>query len=659
MASSNLPGMHLEAGLQAHNLGDIEAAAAAYRRALAFAPEHADALHLLGVALMQLGDAKTAVGFLERAAHQQPNNAAIAGNLAQAYFACVHFEPAREMFRRASRLDPRNVHFQLGVANSLALQGKYIEAETLLRKITVRFPNAALAWFNLGNVQRDQGRAAESLESYGAAVAIDTQLVEARNNRADVLHKLLRFEDAEREYRACIQLAPEYLLARCNLASVVMDLGRFGEAEVMCRELIRRAPDLAQSHTLLGAALSHQGRLLEALACHRVAANLAPADAKAAQNLASALTDSGHLREGLRWFARALGLNPELTSTHQLLGYAMLGEGCLVEGWVEYSYRPWPDQFRQQYPQIKLARTLPAEVHDQHICVMREQGLGDELFFLRFVPQLAAAGARITYGASDKIGSLLNRVPSIAQVLEEKLPPRAGADAVILAGDLPHAVSDFPASPLPSTMAAAGPVRGRQFLRRIAVFWPRVPPPLALSPIPARITEMRKRLAAVGPPPYLGLTWRGGTPPREQRMVIWALYKEIGLAPLAAALQEIPGTFIALQRKPAPEEITALSKALARKIHDFTDLNDDLEGMLALLAVLDDYIGVSNTNMHLRASVGKTGRVLVPCPAEWRWMSAGTSSPWFPGFKVYRQAPSGQWDRALRALTQDLVRAIL
>jgi len=71
MASSNLPGMHLAAGLQAHNLGDIEAAAAAYRRALAFAPEHADALHLLGVALMQLGDAKTAVGFLERAAHQQ------------------------------------------------------------------------------------------------------------------------------------------------------------------------------------------------------------------------------------------------------------------------------------------------------------------------------------------------------------------------------------------------------------------------------------------------------------------------------------------------------------------------------------------------------------------------------------------------------------
>ena len=116
---------------------------------------------------------------------------------------------------------------------------------------------------------------------------------------------------------------------------------------------------------------------------------------------------------------------------------------------------------------------------------------------------------------------------------------------------------------------------------------------------------------------------------------------------------------IALQRKPSSGEIDALSAALGRQVHDFTDLNDDLENMLALLSVLDDYIGVSNTTMHLRASVGKTGRVLVPCPAEWRWMSAGSSSPWFPGFKVYRQAPSGQWDRALRALTQDLVRAIL
>ena len=75
--------------------------------------------------------------------------------------------------------------------------------------------------------------------------------------------------------------------------------------------------------------------------------------------------------------------------------------------------------------------------------------------------------------------------------------------------------------------------------------------------------------------------------------------------------------------------------------------------MLALLALIDDYVGVSNTNMHLRAAAGKTARVLVPCPAEWRWMASG-SSPWFPGFGIYRQALNGRWEDALTALRRDI-----
>jgi hypothetical protein len=76
--------------------------------------------------------------------------------------------------------------------------------------------------------------------------------------------------------------------------------------------------------------------------------------------------------------------------------------------------------------------------------------------------------------------------------------------------------------------------------------------------------------------------------------------------------------------------------------------------MLALLALIDDYIGVSNTNMHLRAGVGKTARVLVPCPAEWRWMAKGNRSPWFPGFSIYRQENNGDWSNALAQLAADL-----
>jgi hypothetical protein len=58
--------------------------------------------------------------------------------------------------------------------------------------------------------------------------------------------------------------------------------------------------------------------------------------------------------------------------------------------------------------------------------------------------------------------------------------------------------------------------------------------------------------------------------------------------------------------------------------------------------------------MHLRAAVGKTARVLVPRPAEWRWTMVGDESPWFPGFRVYRQGPDGDWSEALARLARDL-----
>ena len=71
--------------------------------------------------------------------------------------------------------------------------------------------------------------------------------------------------------------------------------------------------------------------------------------------------------------------------------------------------------------------------------------------------------------------------------------------------------------------------------------------------------------------------------------------------------------------------------------------------MLALLALLDDYVGVSNTNMHLRAGVGKPARVLVPSPPDWRWMmNHARTSPWFPGFSIYRQSLRGDWDARAR-----------
>jgi hypothetical protein len=178
-----------------------------------------------------------------------------------------------------------------------------------------------------------------------------------------------------------------------------------------------------------------------------------------------------------------------------------------------------------------------------------------------------------------------------------------------------------------------------------------IPPSIDLSVLSAHALPLGEELRKFGPPPYIGLTWRAGIQKQNR------LSKIAPLQALATGLTGIQATFIALQREPEPDEIEKLAELVGRPVLDMTDLNNDLEAMLALLDRLDDYICVSNTNTHLRAALGKPSRVLVPCPADYRWMRSGDGSPWFPGSTVYRETYEDGWNPSLRALTADLAAA--
>ena len=156
-----------------------------------------------------------------------------------------------------------------------------------------------------------------------------------------------------------------------------------------------------------------------------------------------------------------------------------------------------------------------------------------------------------------------------------------------------------------------------------------------LAPLPELDDKYAAELAALGPAPRIGVTWRAGVQIRNR------LSKLAPMDAIAAALKPVDATIVALQRNSAPGEIEAFGRAVGREIHDLTRLNDDLEAMLALVGHLDDYVCVSNTNVHLRASRGLACRVLVPHPPDYRWMSRGAHTPWFPGTTVYRNKTFG------------------
>ena len=646
---------YMETAARARQRGDFGAVAEAYRQALALTPGDSQVLGMLGAALLEGGDAAQALPHLQQAAAKARRNAGLTGAVAQALFSLGRFEEAAAAFRQAQRLEPAQPGFMLGAANALAMQGKFAEARPLLERVVSRFPDMPYGWYNLGNVLRDQGDFTPAIAAFKKALALEPAFLDARNGLGRTLHAAQRFDEAAQEYERCIREAPQFLTARMNLVSVRIDQGLFDKAEAACKALIALAPGDAQAQALLADTFNARGRMVDAARHYGAAVRLAPGQPQFAMSYAAKLCETGAFDAALHLIAQQQAATPELPELQQLLGTLFLQYGFLAEGWAQYRHRPAYQIFHNKLPGITLARTLPDKLDGLHICVLREQGLGDELFFLRYARQLAARGARVTYRASNKIASLVQRLPEIANVIDADAPPPA-CDIVIMLGDLPHALAAGVASIAPPRNNEIADARWT-FPWTQPLYSPLPASSTKIKPVENQIVTVRSRLAALGPPPYLGITWRGGTPPAEQGAGSWLLFKTLSIAQLGAALKPFRGTFLALQRKPAPGEITEMEQAIGARVHDLSDLNEDLEGMLALLEVIDEYVGVSNTNTHLRACAGKTARVLVPAPAEWRWMAAGRYSPWFPGFPVYRQGNDGDWGAALDLLARDLAGA--
>ena len=82
--------------------------------------------------------------------------------------------------------------------------------------------------------------------------------------------------------------------------------------------------------------------------------------------------------------------------------------------------------------------------------------------------------------------------------------------------------------------------------------------------------------------------------------------------------------------------------------------NDDLAAMAGLVASLDEYVGVSSTNVHIAAGLDVSASVLVPQPPEWRYGHDGGSTPWFPRFRVYREHARDGGEGALASLAAHL-----
>lgn len=604
-----------------HRAGRINQAEALYRAALAREPANPDVLHLLGVALHQRSRSAEAVDMIGRAVALAPNVPIYRNNMGAALRALGRVSEALIHYRKAVELAPNYVEALVNLGNSLESAGQTEEAATQYRRALALDPNHVEAHTGLGGALLKLEQTLLALRHLARAVELEPRSGMAHSNLGAGYLKDGKRAEAEANFRRAVALAPDLAEAHFNLGALLHDEERSAEAYPALERAVALDPRHALGLNTLGLVMEDLGRLDRAAEIYRRAIAVDPGFALAHNNLGNVFKNEGRRADAIAAYTQAIEADPSYADAISNRSLARLTLGQFEDGWRDYEAR---DSVRSLLARL-WRQPIPDNLSAMRVFVLRDQGLGDEIFFLRFVPQLKSRGAWIAYLADRKIASLTARLPFIDEVHVADQEPGEIAMTLSLA-DLPWLLG----------MKSAA----------------EIPPAVQIPPEPERLAKMRGRLASFGPPPYAGVTWRAGLQKRN------SLSKLAPLAGIGRALRPIDCRVIAVQRLPAAGEIETLSAAIDAPVHDATALNDDLEDMLALLAVLDDYIAVSNTNVHLRASAGRASRVLVPNPPDFRWMAEGSESPWFPGTPLYRGTVTGEWRPALERLATDLARAL-
>ena len=233
---------------QHHLAGRRGEAEAACRTLLAQDGAHAEALHLLGLLLLESGDAATARDLIGRAAARQPWKSALHNDLGLAWQALGEQERAIECFRKALKLQPTQVAAHNNLGMSLKATGDLEGAADCYRKALSLAPELPELHNNLGNLLDRQGKLGEATGCFARALALRPGNAETQHNLGNSLLRQGRVSEAVAAFRAALALDPTLAAAGTNLM-MALQYDDHADASLLHREALawaaRHAPAAA------------------------------------------------------------------------------------------------------------------------------------------------------------------------------------------------------------------------------------------------------------------------------------------------------------------------------------------------------------------------------------------------------------------------------
>jgi len=561
-------------------------------QALAADPLHADSLHLMGRLSLQSGQ----------------------------------YDHAVEWLARAIRQDPKPEYLQ-SLGRALQRQDRHEDALKVLDRAIQLKPDSAELWREVGCVLAALGRADHALQSFDNALEFDARDWEAADRRASLLFGTGRLEEAIAGFTLCAQLRPDHAPTLQMRALASFGLNRFAEGFVDIERAHALDPGNADICNNAGVFLQKLLRRDDALVWFDRAIERRPDYPAAYTNKASSLAHLRRFDEAFGAYDALLALHPGHPEASWAKALLHLLTGNFGDGWAAREVRHRVPDLPVFHFEFSQAIWLGREPIDgKTVLIHVDEGLGDTIQFARYVPEVAARGARVILVVSDPLYPLLSGLSGVAECLPLSRKPLPAFDLYCPISSLPLAFGTTL-----ETIPSAVPY---------------------LHPPAARVQVWQDRLnERFGGHDKLrvGLVWSGNPKHKNDAN------RSIALNMLSPIL-DLRADFVSLQKdaKPGDKALLAGRSDILDPTADLVDFTDTA----ALVGCLDLVISVDTSVAHLAGALGRPTWVLVTHIPDYRWLLDRDDSPWYPTLRLFRQPREGDFVTPIARMRAELAEMI-
>lgn len=645
----------LREGLSHHQSGRLQQAERIYRDVLATDQNCAPAWYLLGALAHHAGHSEAAAQMIERAIRLGLKNCETYNNLGECYRCLGKHQEASDAYQASLQLNPNHAETLNNFGLLFNNLGRFPDAIPMLEKALILNPNLPAAHYNYGVTLAGLGRVDDSIKAWQAAVQLNPEYLLALKDLGITLQARGRVDEAVGVLRRLVERYPDFAEGHADYADALSAANMHEEAIREAKRALEFVPNRPDFHNTLGIVYYRAGRFEEALQATLKAVELDPNFVPAIDNIGNIYDKMENYVEAARWFERVLSIDPANLSTckglftayfktnrcvealelaervlrhepnhprvHFDRGMILLAMGRYIEGFEEYEWRVRCKGF--QY----LSRSFQQPLWDgsdqpgRTLLVYGEQGFGDIIQFIRYVPLVLQKGLKIIAEVSPPLCPIIESIPGITKV-------------VPFGSLLPEFDLHSPLLSLP-----------RIFKTTVETIPQQVP---YLFPDKARIDRIRSSVAMHARGLKVGLVWGGNerVDPKRSTSI-----KSLSV------LSDMPNvSWFSLQTdehreklKDAPPEMNILD--LGRGVNDFADT-------AAIMSEMDLIITIDTASAHLAGALGMKTWTLIPFVPDWRWFLTGDTTPWYPTMRLFRQEQPNDWAPTIAQIKNELLQLV-